>query len=208
MHLDRGLNVFVGVLEGSAVVLHVVVQLVEAALNLGAAGQLLLCFVVTQARVPLRIIAAGDRVLVALDELSNHGPKELHLLLALRGHRLTQLSQLVLDLLRLDPDVLDNHRQVLLDVEEHDLGQLRGEVTDTKQRLVHTDVSLVVCKIMTLFLVCLVDGKLIDDVLLATVLDANVAVKQRHFLVLEHVFGVGAMVHDVDLGDDTNGPRA
>ena len=61
---------------------------------------------------------------------------------------------------------------------------------------------------MLLILDSLFDRNIVPDVLRATVLDENVPVKQRHFLVLEHIFSISTTVHKVRLGDDTDGPRA
>ena len=93
-------------------------------------------------------------------------------------------------------------------MEEHNLRQLLGEVADTEKALVHTDVSLVASEILTLFLVSFVDGQLVNDVLLAAVLDADETVKEMHFLVLKHVLGISTVVHDIDLRDDTDSPSA
>jgi hypothetical protein len=93
-------------------------------------------------------------------------------------------------------------------VEEHNLRQLLSEVADTEKALVHTDVSLVACEVLTLFLVSFIDGQLVNDVLLAAVLDTDETVKKMHFFVLEHVLSVSTVVHDIDLCDDTDGPRA
>ena len=56
------------------------------------------------------------------------------------------------------------------------------------------------------------DGELdidvVDDVLLTTVPDSDEAETERDLLVHEHAAGVGAFVHDVDFGDDADGPPA
>ena len=59
-----------------------------------------------------------------------------------------------------------------------------------------------------LFLHGCLDTDLILDVLLRSVLDADKAQTQRNLLIHDHAPGVSASVHDIDLGDHTDGPDA
>lgn len=52
---------------------------------------------------------------------------------------------------------------------------------------------------------CFLNRDLINDIFLGSVLDTNVAQSERHFLITDHSLGVSSPVHDVDLGDDTDG---
>ena len=57
---------------------------------------------------------------------------------------------------------------------------------------------------LLLDLVSLLDGHLVDDILLGAILDADVAETHRHFLALEHVSSVRTGIHDIELGDNTD----
>jgi len=46
---------------------------------------------------------------------------------------------------------------------------------------------------------------LVDDVFLGSVLDTDETESELHFLVVDHALGVGTSVHDIDLGDNTDG---
>mmetsp|Transcript_18366 Transcript_18366/g.44213 ORF Transcript_18366/g.44213 Transcript_18366/m.44213 type:complete len:323 (-) Transcript_18366:49-1017(-) len=58
-----------------------------------------------------------------------------------------------------------------------------------------------------LLLKCLSDFLAALDVGLAAVLDTSVTQTQRHILTQEHLGGVGAAVHQVNLCDDSDGPQ-
>lgn len=53
-----------------------------------------------------------------------------------------------------------------------------------------------------------INGDLVDDVLLGTVDNSDVSELQVDFLVEQHFFGAGSLVHDVDFADDSNGSFA
>lgn len=47
---------------------------------------------------------------------------------------------------------------------------------------------------------------LVVDVFLGSAFDSNVAKSKRDFLIKNHLSGISSLVHDVYLGDDSNGP--
>lgn len=57
---------------------------------------------------------------------------------------------------------------------------------------------------LLLDLVGLLDRHLVDDISLRAILDTDIAETHGHFLTLEHVPSVGTIVHDIELGDDTD----
>jgi hypothetical protein len=48
------------------------------------------------------------------------------------------------------------------------------------------------------------DGNLVNNILLSTVLDTNVSHSEGDFLVHDHSFGAHTSVHDIKLGKDTD----
>mmetsp|Transcript_11083 Transcript_11083/g.16856 ORF Transcript_11083/g.16856 Transcript_11083/m.16856 type:complete len:282 (+) Transcript_11083:1587-2432(+) len=50
-------------------------------------------------------------------------------------------------------------------------------------------------------------GNAVHDVLLRPVLNSDEAQAQLHVLALDHALGVGTSVHDINLGDNTDGPN-
>lgn len=91
---------------------------------------------------------------------------------------------------------------------EEDLRQLRGQVAHAQQALGHARVHGVRAEVQLLLL----DGGLhrdsVHDVLLGPVFDADEAQTQADVLALDHPLRVGTAVHDVDFGDDADGPDA
>jgi hypothetical protein len=114
-------------------------------------------------------------------------------------------SVVILSLFHLVSDLLHDLRQAVLNVCEENLCQLRCQVADTQQVLRHRRVHRMRVEI-ELFLL---DGSLhrypVDDILLGPILDANESKSQLDILSLDHAFGIGSSVHDIDLGDDTDG---
>ena len=51
----------------------------------------------------------------------------------------------------------------------------------------------------------LLDRNLIDDIFLGTILDTHESETELNFLIHDHFLGVGTSVHNIDLGDDTDG---
>ena len=52
----------------------------------------------------------------------------------------------------------------------------------------------------------LIDADLINNVLFASIFHANVTMQQWDIPALEHVLGIGTVIHDINLGDDTDSP--
>lgn len=52
---------------------------------------------------------------------------------------------------------------------------------------------------------CFLDRDLINNIFLGSVLDTNVAQSQWYFQIHDHALSVSSSVHDVNLGDDTDG---
>ena len=55
---------------------------------------------------------------------------------------------------------------------------------------------------------CNLDGNSIIDIFLGSVDDTDVAQFEVDLLIQKHSFGWGALVHDIDFGDDSDGPDA
>ena len=81
---------------------------------------------------PCDVELAANLVLVALDELGDHGPDHVELLALARRHRLSKILQLFLGLLELLADLIDDLWQIVLDVSEQYAGQLRRKCLTTK----------------------------------------------------------------------------
>jgi len=51
----------------------------------------------------------------------------------------------------------------------------------------------------------LIDRNLIDNIFLCTILDAHKTETKLDFLIHDHLLGVGTSVHNINLGDNTDG---
>ena len=63
-------------------------------------------------------------------------------------------------------------------------------------------------EIQLFFLDSLLDTNSVENVLLRPIFDSNKAESELDILALEHSFGICSLVHDVDLGDYTDGSDA
>ena len=54
----------------------------------------------------------------------------------------------------------------------------------------------------------LLHSHLVDDVLLRSILDTDISQPKGDVLTCQHPFSVGTLVHDINLGQDTNSPKA
>ena len=88
---------------------------------------------------------------------------------------------------------------------EEDPSQLLGENVAPETVRGHRRVDGMRTEVHLFFGDSVFHGNLVDDVFLSSVLNTNVAEAEMHFLVHEHTLGVDSTVHDVDLGDDTDG---
>ena len=131
MHADGSLDVLVVVLLGGSVALELLVELVEIHLYLGSTGELESFACAHLVGVPLVIVLSGDGVFVGLDEISDHVPEELHLLVVLAGHGCSEVSEIVLAFLLLLSNFLHDIWQTVLDMGEEDSGEFGGQVADS-----------------------------------------------------------------------------
>lgn len=204
MHSDGLLDNHVGVLLSGVKVVVLSIQSVEARLDAGTTGKFGADGASVLDTLSSGVVLTLNLVLVSLDELSDHVPEKVHLLSLSLGKRRTQVEEFALGLLQLVSNLLDNFRQVVLDVSEQDLGELGSEHSNTQEARGHGRVDRVSVEVKLFLGDGLLDGKLVNDILLSSVLDTDETESELDFLVEDHALGVGTSVHDIDLGDDTN----
>ena len=147
---------------------------------------------------------ATDLVLIALHEVSDHGPDHVQFLALLRRHRLAKVLQLKLSLLQLLTNLIDDVWQTVSDVSEEYTRQLRCENLATKVARSHGRVDWVRVEELHLLLHRRFHRDLVLDVLLGSVLDSNETQTELDLLIHDHTLGVGSSVHDVNFGDHTD----
>jgi len=64
------------------------------------------------------------------------------------------------------------------------------------------------CKVGLFLGESLLDGDLIDDIFLGTVLNTDEAKTKGHFLIHDHLFGVSSTIHNIYFGNHTNGTNS
>jgi hypothetical protein len=60
-------------------------------------------------------------------------------------------------------------------------------------------------KISLLFCKSLIDGNLVDNILLRSIFNTDIAETELYLLIHDHLLSVSTTVHDIDLCDDTHG---
>ena len=63
------------------------------------------------------------------------------------------------------------------------------------------------CKVKLFLLNSILNSHLIKDILLGSILDANIAESEGDILSSEHPLCIGALVHDINFRQDTYGPE-
>ena len=127
------------------------------------------------------------------------------LLLLLRsGHGRAEVFQLDLSLFELLTNFSDDIGQVMLNVGEKQFGKLVRQHTAAKVAWGHGRVDRMRAEKELLFFDGLFYWNLVDNIFLSTVFHADVAKSERDILVHDHTLGVGAAIHDVNLGDHTH----
>lgn len=91
---------------------------------------------------------------------------------------------------------------------EHNLGQLGGQDVRAKSSLRHGRVDRVSREVHLFSLDSISDTHVVKNVLLRPVLDSDVSQTKGYILTSEHALSVGALVHNIDLGQDTNSSQA
>ena len=91
---------------------------------------------------------------------------------------------------------------------EQDLSKLFYKVSCSQATLVHCGVDRMGAEVERLLLKSLFDWNSIDDVLLGSVFDCDEAQSQLDVFSFNHPFSVGTFVHDIDLGDDSDGSHS
>jgi len=121
------------------------------------------------------------------------------------GHRWSEVRDFGHCLSFLLLDFLHDLRHAVLNMNEKDLRQLFCQFEATESLWRHRGIDRVRCKIGLLFSESLVHGDLVDNVLLSSVFDTDVAETEFDLLIHDHFLGVSTTVHDVDLRDYTDG---
>lgn len=129
MHLDSLLHMHIIILGSSSIPLKLAIQIIEVHFDSSATLEVNLLIL---AHLPLGIILSRNHVLISLDKFSDHVPQELHLLIALRWHWRSQVSQIVLSLLHFLSDLFHDVWQAVLNMREQNLGELGRQVANTK----------------------------------------------------------------------------
>jgi len=83
--------------------------------------------------------------------------------------------------------------------------QTSGEAADAELSQGHRRVGRVAIEVSALLLESFSHRETVLDVLLGSVFDADIAQVEVDFSALDHLLGIDARPHDVDLGDDTEG---
>mmetsp|Transcript_42765 Transcript_42765/g.118085 ORF Transcript_42765/g.118085 Transcript_42765/m.118085 type:complete len:456 (-) Transcript_42765:645-2012(-) len=210
VHPDGLVDVLVGHLVGDRRLHEVPEELVHGPAHPGAAGHRHLAAAAGQAgHVPLKlsVVLPAYGVLEHLAIIGNHRPHDLHALVLLEGHALAKLVEPVLDAPPFLVDLLLDLGEEAANVLEQNLRELFDQDWCADQAWRQFAVQAVVLKVHLLLLEGLRHKLLVADVLLAAHLDADVAKSQRDLLPAEHFTRVGALVHDVDLRDNTDGAQ-
>ena len=122
----------------------------------------------------------------------------------LNRHWRAKVLEIVFRFLDFHFDFSGDVGQAMLNVGEENLSQLGGQVVDAQQALRHRRVHWMGTEIQLLLFDGLLYRNPIDDVLLGPVLDSNKTKAQVHILSLNHPFSICSLVHDINLGDDTD----
>lgn len=150
------------------------------------------------------VIFTWNSILVCANKISDHTPKKLHFFSWFRGHRWSEISQIILSLFYLIPNFLHNIRQTVLDMCEQNLRQLRRQIENTKYLLIHWRINRMSTKIQLLFFDCSLDRDSIHDILLWSIFDTNESQSQLNIFSFEHSLSISSLIHDINLGDNTN----
>jgi len=145
-----------------------------------------------------------DLILVGLQKLEDHAPDELHLFAVGFGEGGTKVSQVGLGLLQLVSALVDDRRQVVLDMSEQYFGKFLRQIVTSEDIIRHGRVDWVRREEHPFLSDGLLDRNTVLDIFLCAILHTDVAEAQWDFLVHNHAFGVGATIHDIDLGDYTD----
>jgi hypothetical protein len=90
-------------------------------------------------------------------------------------------------------------------VNEQDLGELSRKCIATEYIIIHSRVNWMRGEEGTLLSNGLLDRNLIYNIFLCTILDAHKTETKLDFLIHDHLLSVGTSVHNINLGDNTNG---
>lgn len=90
---------------------------------------------------------------------------------------------------------------------EQDFRKLVNEISNTKQLLRHRRIDLMSAKIHLLLFYSLFDCYSILDILLWSVFDTNKTQSQAYIFSFNHPFSTGSFVHNINLGNNTDGPN-
>lgn len=205
MKHDGLLDVCISILAGSVVVDELSIQVVEVELDLGSTRELSLASGVLALLISFCVKLTSNGVLINGHKVGDHVPEEMQLLGGLAREGRAEVSKSLFDVLGLVLDLLGDLRKVVLDVSEHDFSQLRRQNFCSKSASWHSRVNGVSSEVELFSLDGIPDRHVVNDVLLRSVLHTDVAESQRDILTSQHALGVGTFVHDIDLGQDTNG---
>lgn len=122
----------------------------------------------------------------------------------LNGHGRTKLSEVVFVLFQLVSNLTDDGGHVMFDMGEQNTCQFLGEHITSEETRRHSRVNRVGAEVHALLLNGGLDGNLVNNILLSTVLDTNVSHSEGDFLVHDHSLGAHTSVHDIKLGKDTD----
>lgn len=102
-------------------------------------------------------------------------------------------------------DLLHDLGHTVLNVNEENLRQLLRQLKATKSLWWHGRIDRVGSEVSLLLCKSLIDRDLVNNILLRSIFDTDIAETELHFLIHDHLLGVSTTVHDIDLCDNTYG---
>mmetsp|Transcript_25026 Transcript_25026/g.54446 ORF Transcript_25026/g.54446 Transcript_25026/m.54446 type:complete len:269 (+) Transcript_25026:1252-2058(+) len=154
------------------------------------------------------VVLATNGVLEHVTIVCDHRPHHLDSLVVLQRNTLSQLLESVLHRPPLLVDLLLDLWQHTAHIPEEDGSELVDESLGSDHARRQLVVDAMVVEPVLFFTEGFLDRLLVDDVLLRPHLHADVAVLQGNVLTSEDLGGICALVHDVDLRDNTDGSNA
>jgi len=154
--------------------------------------------------ISFRVIFTGNSIFVGTNEVSDHTPKKLHFFCWFRWHWWSKISQIIISLLDLVPNFLHDIWQTMLDMCEQNLRQLWRQIENTQYWLVHWWIDRMSAEIQLLFFDSCLDWDSIHNILLWSIFDTNESKSQLNIFSFEHSFSISSLIHDINLGNDTN----